>query len=234
MINFSRDYVYNFVKIHKRTIFKSIVGILVFSISFTVFAVKSVNNKENEIEIVNSQGVTDSKQVTNSNDEEKLSKELEHKEIVVYVAGEVVNPDVYKVKSNTRLNDLIDMAGGFTEKAYIKNLNLARIVCDEEKINIYSEEEINNNSSTNVSVNLDKNVNKEENLGINIKEDTLININTASSEQLQMLIGVGPKTAEKIIEYRKNKQFTKKEDILNVKGIGSKTYNKLKSQITTY
>ena len=62
--------------------------------------------------------------------------------------------------------------------------------------------------------------------------DGRININTADSTQLQELTGVGPATAEKIIDYRKqNGRFPSIEDIKNVSGIGDKTYEKLKDHI---
>ena len=61
----------------------------------------------------------------------------------------------------------------------------------------------------------------------------IVNINTATKTQLMQLYKIGDKTADKIIEYRKNKPFKRKEDILNVKGIGIKTYEKIKNNITT-
>jgi competence ComEA-like helix-hairpin-helix protein len=63
-------------------------------------------------------------------------------------------------------------------------------------------------------------------------EDNLVNINTATSEELQTLPGIGPKTAEKIIEYREaNGPFQRIEDIMKVKGIAQKKFAKLKDKI---
>ena len=60
-----------------------------------------------------------------------------------------------------------------------------------------------------------------------------MNINTADSTTLQTLNGVGPATAEKIIDYRSdNGNFRRPEDLKNVSGIGDKTYEKLKDYIT--
>ncbi len=68
--------------------------------------------------------------------------------------------------------------------------------------------------------------------GLSYDGSNKININTADSTQLQELNGVGPATAEKIIDYRKqNGRFQSIEDIKNVSGIGDKTYEKLKDHI---
>ena len=65
-------------------------------------------------------------------------------------------------------------------------------------------------------------------------ENRLININTAGSEELQKLTGVGPSTAGKIIAYRNEfGKFNKIEELMNVSGIGEKTFAKLKNAITT-
>jgi competence protein ComEA len=62
---------------------------------------------------------------------------------------------------------------------------------------------------------------------------TVVNINTATVAQLQELPGVGARTAERIVEYRqKNGGFKKIEELMNVKGIGEKSFLKLKELIT--
>jgi competence protein ComEA len=60
-----------------------------------------------------------------------------------------------------------------------------------------------------------------------------VNINTATQEQLEALPGLGAKVAQRIIEYRqKNGNFKKVEDLMNVKGIGEKSFLKLKPMLT--
>lgn len=60
-----------------------------------------------------------------------------------------------------------------------------------------------------------------------------VNLNTATLEQLQTLPGVGPAIAKSIVEYRnKVGKFTKIEDILNVKGIGEKKFQRMKERLT--
>jgi competence protein ComEA len=61
----------------------------------------------------------------------------------------------------------------------------------------------------------------------------VINLNTATAIQIATLPGIGPKTADLIVQYRqKNGSFKKVEEIMNVRGIGEKTFLKLKSRIT--
>jgi competence protein ComEA len=65
------------------------------------------------------------------------------------------------------------------------------------------------------------------------KPGALVNLNTASLTELQSLPGVGARTAERIVEYRqKNGPFKKIEELMNVQGIGEKSFLKLKPQIT--
>ncbi len=60
-----------------------------------------------------------------------------------------------------------------------------------------------------------------------------VNLNTATLEQLQTLPGVGPAIAKSIVEYRtKVGKFSKIEDILNVKGIGEKKFQRMKDRLT--
>ncbi|MFK5926904.1 MAG: helix-hairpin-helix domain-containing protein [Desulfuromusa sp.] len=59
-----------------------------------------------------------------------------------------------------------------------------------------------------------------------------IDLNTATVAQLVELKGIGEKTAEKIVKYRKEHKFTSVDELVNVKGVGSKTLDKIRDQIT--
>lgn len=126
---------------------------------------------------------------------------------------------VYSVEEGARVFEVIEKAGGLTEDASVEQINQAEAVSDGQKIVIPAK--------------------GEELLAAEVYDISgkasrgLININTADSQTLQEIPGVGPATAEKIIAYRtENGRFAKIEDIRNVSGIGEKTFEKLKDKIT--
>jgi competence protein ComEA len=66
-----------------------------------------------------------------------------------------------------------------------------------------------------------------------VRPPVVVNLNTATVAELQQLPGIGAKTAGRIVEYRQKKgPFKKPEELMNVQGIGEKSFLKLKSQIT--
>lgn len=148
--------------------------------------------------------------------------------VVVYIAGEVVKPDVYNISSDARLKDLIEEAGGFTQNADIESLNLAQHLKDGEKI---------------VVGNINDKVDKNEDLAQNINDENtqaddtrlVVNINTADETELQKLDGIGEKLARNIIAYReKYGDYTSIEEIREADGIGEATFDKIKGNITIY
>ncbi|WP_326909423.1 helix-hairpin-helix domain-containing protein [Sedimentibacter sp. MB31-C6] len=145
-----------------------------------------------------------------NNDMEIESTELY---IVIDIDGAVKNPGVYELMDGGRVNDAIVMAGGLKDKAYTRNLNKARKLIDGEKIYIpYENEEIDYVE--------------------NDLRSSKININTASKDLLMSLTGIGEVYAERIIEYRNAKVFSSIEEIKNIEGIGDKTFEKFKDNIT--
>ncbi len=145
------------------------------------------------------------------------------KKIFVDIAGAVNLANVYELSEGCRLQKVIERAGGFADDAdqeYIaKNLNMAQIMEDGEKIYIPKEGEVA----------VDSGAGNETGQGSVAGEVAgKININTASSSQLETLPGVGPAYAKKIIDGRPYKNI---EDIQKVSGIGVKTFEKLKDKI---
>lgn len=168
----------------------------------------------------------------------------------VDIKGQVLNPGVYKVYENTRVIDVINMAGGLLDDSDTSKINLAKKVKDEMVIIIYSKEEIKKNEIKEVNINYsfndalindkdvltnDNKINNSNTSNSNIsKENKLVNINTCTKEELLTLSGIGESKANAIISYREeNGGFKTIEDLLNVSGIGNSIYEKIKNYITT-
>lgn len=151
---------------------------------------------------------------------EDLIKEVDDY-IFVYIVGAVHEPGVVKVKSGTRLYEVLELAGGTIDNANLKLVNLASIVRDEQKILIPY---ITSGDEQNVT---------ENNIGTYMEDNRLLNINTASQSEFQKLTGIGESTARKIIEYREqNGYFKSLEELMNVSGIGKSKFNAIKADIT--
>lgn len=149
--------------------------------------------------------------------------------IYVHIAGEVQNPGMYQLESDSRVSDAIDAAGGLTESADQLSVNIARQVTDGEQIVVraYSEPESGTGESIDSS---DSGVSSSPATGVFTDK---VNINTASASELITLDGVGESTAAKIIAYRQaNGSFASIEDIKKVSGIGDKKYEAIKDRIT--
>lgn len=148
-------------------------------------------------------------------------------DVVVFVSGNVREPGVYALEAGSRVQDALEAAGGFAEGAAPDAVNLARVVQDGEQIDIISREEA------------DKGVQPQSggaasNSGTASGQGgALVNINTADSDELQSLPGVGEATARKIIESREQEgPFATPDDVKRVSGIGEKKYAALSDLIT--
>jgi len=147
------------------------------------------------------------------------------KPIVIQVSGAVPRPGVYALAQGSRVQDAISAAGGFLAEADKTGINLARALADGEQLDIPyvsgSSPVILDTPTTAASV------------ATAPSSTELININTASASELDSLPGIGPTTAQKIIDYRQqNGPFVSTADIINVSGIGPGTYEKIKDLIT--
>lgn len=211
-------------------LFVAITG-AVFMFSFRE-ADLSTKNEAVEIFSTNEQS---SKKVDNQSTDDKLvgkddavdtkeeSDNITH--IIVEIKGEVLKPDVYKIKENSRINDLIDLAGGLTDFANTENLNRASIISDGDCIiigNINEEVEESEIISSSVS----KGSVKEG-------DSDVVNINTADLEKLKTITGIGDTKAQAIMEYREqNGKFKSVDDLTKITGIGEKTLEKIRDKIT--
>jgi competence protein ComEA len=150
--------------------------------------------------------------------EESKPKELK-KSIKVQIRGEVLHPDVYTLEADSRVEDLIKIAGGFTAEAdEDRILSLAKKLRDEECIVIPKKGEVVSNLQIKIN---------------NISEESeIINVNTATKEELMELPGIGETIAQNILDYReKNGDFQNEEDLKKVDRIGDKMIEKIRDKI---
>lgn len=202
---------------------KIIIGIAIIALAgFGYYKSSSDSLNSNQI-----QSIVDTKQTDNINNQSEVeNKENEdNSSKMCQIDGCVNKPGVYSFKKDDRIKDIIDLAGGFTKDADTKSVNLAMKLKDEMKIFIPSKNEISKL----------QNHNTENSQIVTLKDNNstnLVNINTADSNKLQTLPGIGPSKAKKIIEFREKNQFKKIEELKNVDGIGEKTFESLKSLIT--
>ena len=146
------------------------------------------------------------------------------KPIVVHVTGAVPRPGVYALAQGSRVQDAISAAGGFLADAEKNGINLARALEDGEQLDIpYAE-----GASPVIGTEVPPFASTQSS-----SSSELVNINTASQTELETLPGIGPTTAQKIIQYREqNGPFVSTQDIINVPGIGPGTYERIKNLIT--
>ncbi|HKZ35074.1 MAG TPA: ComEA family DNA-binding protein [Patescibacteria group bacterium] len=139
-------------------------------------------------------------------------------EIYVDVGGEVENPGLYQLSAGARVNDALSAAGGLSLEAdrdwVEQTLNLAAKVNDGDKLFIPAVQESTDESTGGTQAATDK-----------------INLNTASAAELDTLYGVGPATANKIIDGR---PYAKTEDLLAKKVVSQSVFDRIKDEISVY
>lgn len=135
--------------------------------------------------------------------------------IFVHILGAVSAPGLYELRDGDRAVDAVAAAGGFTEGADLAQLNLARFVSDGEQIvvPIIGAEPPSTSPGLTAS--------------------GKVNINTADAVALETLPRVGPAMSARIIAWREqNGRFVVVEDLMNVSGVGEKTFDGLKELIS--
>lgn len=190
--------------------------IIAIVIGMYIFSQMRENNIEEEINFTSEEFI-----------ENKVIEE--EAEIIVHITGAVEKEGIVSLKEGDRIADAIKEAGGIKDNADLSTINLAYILEDGQKIYIPTKEEMEEIKSNNEL----KNEESIQNGIVSGKEESSkVNINNADINELNTLPGIGSKTAEKIVEYRKEQgRFKGIEDIKNVKGIGEAKYNKIKEMI---
>ncbi|MEZ7657165.1 helix-hairpin-helix domain-containing protein [Streptococcus sp. 20925_1_44] len=159
--------------------------------------------------------------VSKDEKEDKNQKEevVEQDLITVDVKGAVKSPGIYDLPVGSRINDAVQKAGGLTDNADSKSINLAQRISDEALVYVPTKEEATSQEAhSNAS---------------NTKENKKVNLNKASLEELKQVKGLGAKRAQDIIDHREsNGNFKSVDELKKVSGIGAKTIEKLKEYVT--
>ena len=159
--------------------------------------------------------------VSKDEKEDKNQKEevVEQDLITVDVKGAVKSPGIYDLPVGSRINDAVQKAGGLTDNADSKSINLAQRISDEALVYVPTKEETTSQEAhSNAS---------------NTKENKKVNLNKASLEELKQVKGLGAKRAQDIIDHREsNGKFKSVDELKKVSGIGAKTIEKLKEYVT--
>lgn len=148
--------------------------------------------------------------------------------IEVHVIGAVARPGLYKFPEGARTQDAIDAAGGALAEANANSINLAALLTDGQQLDIPYK-----NGSAPVDGSIQSDLPVATEAPMVVCDPELIDINIATLQELDTLSGIGPSTAQKIIDYREqNGGFATIEDIMLVSGIGPSTFENLKDSIT--
>lgn len=149
--------------------------------------------------------------------------------LYVHVLGAVAKPGLYELSSGTRVVDAVAAAGGFTPDANQAGVNLARLLTDGEQLVVPKVGEAPAAGATANGA-----AGGVGGAGGGTAVGAKINLNTATEAELETLPRVGPAMAARIMQWKKaNGRFTTIDDLMNVTGIGEKTFEALKDLVTT-
>lgn len=168
-------------------------------------------------------------------------KQIETSTIKVDVKGAVKNPGVYEFETGANIYDAIVKSGGLTSTGSTANLNLSKRLTDEMVVYVFTKSELAKKESVNEVVcevpkcsceTITINECPEEASTSTESETDKVSINYGTLEELMILDGIGASKAQAIIDYREeNGLFENIEDIMNVSGIGTSAYEKIKDNI---
>lgn len=245
IINYLNENIISYVKENKFKILIPIVLLLISTFEFIYFykSITTIKSEKNNSNILN-MNIQNKKENIEKNESQEETQEF----MYVDIKGEVKNPNVYKMKVGSRVNDLINEAGGLTKNANTRFISLSKILEDENTIVIYSNKEISDAKRDNkleitapcICEEVKNDACYNDNTTTTIKKTTttkntskIININTASVSELTNLSGIGEIKAKSIVNYRnKNGKFKTINDILKVDGISETLFSKIKNNIT--
>lgn len=197
----------------------AIVGVCVLLFIAAVVAVTSIVATGNGFEV--SKASASDVQAEEMRDDSSAT-EASASDICVDVAGCVNKPGICYLPEGSRVADAIEAAEGFSETAAKTSVNQARVLTDGEQLYVPSiDEQVPSMTAMG-----------SEPGGASSASSGKVNINTADSDQLQTISGIGQSKADKIIAYRNaNGPFSSVDELTNVSGIGEKTLESIRDSI---
>ena len=168
------------------------------------------------------------------------SKATQAKTVRVQVSGAVLEPGIYDLPANCRVEEAIAAAGGLTENADSERVNLVRKVRDGMQIRVPMQKAARSNSTQSKKAQAKSGLGESASgkygsnkagSGRNSNMMQSVRINSAGVSELQQLPGIGPALAQRIVETRSRGRFTSTEDLLRVPGIGKAKLAKLRDYV---
>ncbi|WP_084157300.1 ComEA family DNA-binding protein [Haematomicrobium sanguinis] len=145
--------------------------------------------------------------------------------IKVYVTGAVASPGVYALGSDSRVEDAVEAAGGLTEEADALKVNLASKLSDGQQIYV---PQVGEDVPPGIAAGPGAASGSSSG-----GSGGVVNLNSASSDDLQELPGIGPALAERIVQWRdENGGFRSVEELDNVSGIGPALMGRLRDRVS--
>lgn len=176
--------------------------------------------------------------ITTSDSDPASSSDQNSGKVIFQVSGCVKSPNVYALPRGSRIVDAVRIAGGPKPGADLQSLNLAAKIEDGSRIFVPSSQPNAANAAASVvaqPASLSANSppapssKASDSRKLSKPGEGLVHINSADANELQRLPGVGPSTAQKIIEYRTQiGKFARPEQLDDVKGIGPKKLEKMR------
>ena len=143
----------------------------------------------------------------------------------VFVNGAVATPGVYRLPPGSIAQDALSAAGSVSPQADLSRVNLAQPLLDGDELDIPTRVPTGSPAPTQAS---GQGVPTPASLAV----DQKINLNTATAAELDVLPGIGPVIAQRILDYRtQHGPFAHPEDLLEVSGIGEATFNRIKDAV---
>ncbi|NCZ76457.1 MAG: ComEA family DNA-binding protein [Actinobacteria bacterium] len=133
-------------------------------------------------------------------------------QLIINVAGKVLNPGVYQLPQGSRVIDALKAAGNQLKGVDISDINLARVLVDGEQILIGASNHVSLKAKTK-----------------KITVDNPLDLNRATLAQLDTLPGIGPVTSQRIIDYRKKVgRINSVDELKKISGLGGAKFEEIK------